>query len=230
MKIQDWNPEERPREKMMSRGAAALTNAELLAILINTGQRGKTAVDLAHEVLRECHWSLVELGHILLRGEGRERLTGLGEAKICAIQAALELGRRRQHQEEMDREQATVIQSSAQLFAVFNQQLSDLDHEELWALYMSKNGKILRKMRITEGGVDFAGADIRKVIRPAIEFMASVIAVCHNHPHSSAKPSQPDRDFTTRLRTALSFFDIRLLDHIIISEGKYFSFSENGLL
>jgi len=230
MKIQDWNPEERPREKMMSQGADALTNAELLAILINTGQKGKTAVDIAQEVLHDCHNSLVELGHILLRGEGRDRLSGLGDAKICAINAALELGRRRQHQEEIEREQAIVVKNSAQLFAVFNQPLSDLDHEELWALYMSKNGKIIQKLQISEGGVDFAGADVRKIIRPAIEYMASVIAICHNHPHSSTKPSKPDQEFTYRLKQALSYFDIRLLDHIVISEGKYYSFVENGLL
>ena len=216
---------------MMANGAAILTEAELLAILINTGQRGKTAVDLARDLMQHCDNSIVTLGHTILQGTDDDRrslLKGIGPAKMCTIQAALELGRRYQQEVEHDNTRRAIISSSNDIFLLFNQYLSNLDYEELWAVYCSKNGKVLYRRRISEGGVDFSGADIKKICRPAIEYMASYVALCHNHPHSNPRPSRPDIDMTAKTKEALALLDVRLLDHIIIADGKYYSMNDNG--
>ena len=231
MTIHDWASTDRPREKMIANGADSLSEVELLAILINTGQKGMSAVDIARNIFTRCHNSLSELAHTIMSNEGvenQEILKGLGPAKICTIKAALELGRRKAREEEVARLNAIVINCSQTIFAQFNHALSDLDHEELWAIYTSKNGKIILKKCISEGGSDFAGADIKKIVRPAIEFAASNVVLCHNHPHSSTRPSKADREITKKAKEALALFDIRLLDHIIIADGRYFSFADEG--
>lgn len=233
MRINDWAITDRPREKMMANGADSLSEVELLAILINTGQKGLSAVDLARNLFNRCHNSLIELAHTIMHNEEADNhnvLKGLGPAKICTIQAALELGRRKACEEEVARQNAVVINNSRTIFAQFNHQLSDLDHEELWAIYTSKNGKIVLKKKLSEGGSDFAGADIKKIAKYAIELLASNVVLCHNHPHSSTRPSKADREMTQKAKEALALFDIRLLDHIIISDGRYFSFVDNGEL
>lgn len=233
MIITEWAEQDRPREKMMANGAASLTEAELLAILINTGQKGKTAVDLARDLLQHCNGSLVTLSHTMLHGSDEDRLTllkGIGPAKMCHIQAALELGRRRQQEEEREALRDFRITTPKQLFSLFNSHLSGLDHEELWAVYCSRNGKILYKCRISEGGVSYSGADIKKICRPAIEYMATYVGLCHNHPSSDPKPSVPDHEVTFRVQTALKLLDVTLLDHIIIACNRYYSFKEDGKL
>ena len=230
MTIHDWALADRPREKMMANGADSLSETELLAILINTGHSGLTSVDIARSILTRCHNSLMELAHTIMHSddaEKRDTFKGLGPAKICTIQAAFELGRRKAREEDMSRLNAQQINSSLAIFAQFNNLLSDLDHEELWALYTSRSGKVLVRKCISEGGTSSTGADIKKIIRPAIEHMASAVALCHNHPHSSFFPSLPDRELTYRVRDALAIFDIRLLDHVIISDGRYYSFVDN---
>lgn len=233
MIITEWAEQDRPREKMMANGPSYLSEAELLAILINTGKHGKTAVDLARDLLSVCDNSLVTLSHALLRGTDEERqklLNGLGPAKMCHIQAAFEIGRRYQQEMEQRAVQNMVIDSSDKIFSIFNQQLSHLDHEELWAIYCSRSGKMLCKMKISEGGVDFSGCDLKKVCRPAIEHMASTVALCHNHPHSNPHPSQQDLELTKAVKESLNLLDVQLLDHIIIADGKYFSLVDNGYL
>lgn len=231
MTIHDWATTDRPREKMMANGADSLSEAELLAILINTGQKGLTAVDIARNLLTSCHNSLVELTRAIMTNDdtdSQNKLKGLGTAKICTIQAALELGRRKAKEEEVSRLNAQIINNSRAVFAQFNNTLSDLDHEELWAVYMSKSGKILLRKCISEGGVDFAGADIKKIVRPAIEHMASHVALCHNHPHSTTRPSKADKETTQKVKEALALFEINLLDHVIIADGRYYSFADNA--
>lgn len=233
MIITEWAEQDRPREKMMANGAASLTEAELLAILINTGQKGKTAVDLARDLLSHCDNSLITLSHTLLQGTDEERqslLKGIGPAKMCHIQAAFELGHRHQQEIERNNQNQYLINSSEQLFKLFNQRLSSLDYEELWAVYCSRSGKVLYKKRISEGGTDFSGCDIKKVCRPAIEYMASAVALCHNHPHSNYRPSQQDLTLTQDLKRALALLDVRLLDHIIITDNRYYSMLDNGQL
>lgn len=229
MIITEWAEEDRPREKMMANGPATLSNAELLAILIRTGQQGRTAVDLGRDIMHQADDSLERLQHMLLAGgddERRAALKGVGMAKACSIQAAFEIGRRIEEEKQRNREAHTFIRSAEDLFLLFNHQLSDLDHEELWAVYCSKNGKMLCKRRISEGGVDYSGADMRKILRPAIEHMASVCFLCHNHPHSNTRPSQPDIQLTLSAKEALALLDVRLLDHIIIADGRYESLAD----
>ncbi|MBR0036909.1 MAG: DNA repair protein RadC [Bacteroidales bacterium] len=231
MIITEWAENDRPREKMLANGAASLTEAELLAILINTGQKGKTAVDLARDLLQHCNNSLVTLSHTLLQGSDAERknlLKGIGPAKMCHIQAALELGRRHQQEIEQEAEKNFRITSPKQIFALFNSRLSNLDYEELWAVYCSRTGKVLYKCRISEGGINFSGADIKKICRPAIEYMATTVAICHNHPHSTPDPSRQDQQITKAIKAALQILEVTLVDHLIISDGKYYSFSEHG--
>ncbi len=233
MIITEWAEQDRPREKMMANGAASLTEVELLAILINTGQKGRNAVELARDLLSHCDNSLITLNHTLLQGTDEERqalLKGIGPAKMCHIQAALELGRRHQAELIRSQQESTIIDSSDKIFHLFDKQLSGLDYEELWAVYCSRNGKLLYKKRISEGGIDFSGCDLKKVCRPAIEYMASAVALCHNHPHSNPRPSQQDIDLTKALKEALALLDVRLLDHIIITDGRYFSLSDNSLI
>ncbi len=233
MIITEWAEQDRPREKMMALGSSSLTEAELLAILINTGKRGKTAVDLARDLLAASDNSLVTLSHALLQGTDDERrnlLNGIGPAKMCHIQAAFELGRRYQKEMEIRNERNLIIDSSEKIFTIFNQPLSHLDYEELWAVYCSRSGKLLFKKRISEGGINFSGGDLKKICRPAVEHSASNVALCHNHPHSNPRPSQQDIDLTKAVKEALALLDVRLLDHIIIADGKYFSLVDNGYL
>jgi len=236
MNITEWAEEDRPREKMMANGPASLTDAELLAILIhsgipanpNKGLPAKTAVDVAREMLHYTNGSLLQLSDLILQGNTSE-FKGVGPAKACTIKAALELGRRISKLED-NRSEASKITSSVDIFNEFNHQLSDLPHEELWAIYCSNNGKILHRHRISEGGITFSGADAKKVARPAIEYMASRVALCHNHPHSSPRPSQMDINVTRQIKETLAIMDVLLLDHIIIADGKYFSMLDNGLI
>lgn len=229
MKITEWSEDDRPREKMLAHGEEMLSNAELLAILINTGQRGRTAVDVAREILEKCHGSLERLHYELLpTSEQRDALRGIGPAKGCTIRAALELGRRLQKEQEQRERDSLVISGSDTIFAEFNHQLSHLDHEELWALYLSRNGRILQKVLIGEGGVDGAAADVRKIARPALQYMASHVALCHNHPHSSPTPSSADKKVTLDTARALALFNIDLVDHVIVADGRYYSMRDHG--
>jgi len=232
MVITDWSLEDRPREKMMANGEDSLTDTELLAILINTGQKGRTAVDIAREVLQQCHGDLETLHYELLPDQQDTHrsaiLKGIGPAKGCTIRAALELGRRMEKQRQIKELNAEIITSSETLFAQFNHQMTALDHEELWAIYTSKNGKVLQRLQIGVGGTDSASADVKKICRPAIQYMASGCALCHNHPHSNLRPSRADRDLTRIASDALALFGVRLIDHIIIADGRYYSFRDNG--
>lgn len=233
MKITEWSLDDRPREKMMANGEDSLSDAELLAILINTGQKGLTAVDLARNILQNCHGNLEQLHYALQPNDDpdtRQLLFGIGPAKACTIRAALELGRRLERQKNVNEKNAQLISTSDTIFAQFEQQMAILDHEELWAIYTSKNGKILQRVQIGVGGVDSAAADIKKIVRPAIQYMASYAVLCHNHPHSSCRPSRADKELTQAAKQALELFGVRLLDHVIIADNKYYSFRDCGEL
>ena len=194
----------------------ALKDVELLQVLV-----GET---LAKEVFKAYDNDI----RVLAKFIGSRKVEGCGNQKEKIIKAAFELGRRKEKYDEIDRFNAQVITNSRAVFVQFNKDLSDLDHEELWALYLSKNGRILQKKRISEGGTDYTSADIKKIVRPAIDLMASNVAICHNHPHSTTRPSQDDKVLTKKVKEALELFDIRLLDHIVVSDGRYYSFAENG--
>lgn len=229
MKITDWSLDDRPREKMLQFGEEVLSNAELLGILINSGQQGRTAIDIARDILERCNGSLERLHNELLpTSEKRDALKGVGPARSCTIRAALELGRRLETERQFNKLQNLTLSGSDAIFAMFDQQLSHLDHEELWAVYASRSGRVLQKVLIGEGGVSGAPADVRKIVRPALQYMASCVALCHNHPHSIPHPSQADRDITRQTVQALALFDIQLIDHVIIADGQMYSFRANG--
>jgi DNA repair protein RadC len=224
MKITDWALEDRPREKLARQGVAVLTDAELIAILLRSGNRNKSAVALAREIMQTCDNSLVKLGRMTL--QDFRQFSGLGVTKGASILAALELGRRRAQSADNDTQQP--ITRSEQIFSYFHHRMADLSHEELWAVYLSRGAKILHTQRISSGGTDFAGADIKMIVQPALQYMAGNVAVCHNHPHGQPRPSAPDRQMTEKLNEALKLFDIHLMDHIIIADHEYYSFADHG--
>lgn len=195
-----------------------MSDAELISALIGKNET------LSKELLSQFSNDLAEMARDLVTA----KVKGLGEAKLSLLKCAFELGRRKERQDEINRLKACNITCSESIFAQFNHELSDLDHEELWALYLSRSGKLLKKLRISSGGVDFAGADVRMIVKPAVNLNACNVALCHNHPHSATRPSNADRELTKQVQQALSLFDIRLLDHLIISDGRYYSFRDNG--
>ena len=226
MKITDWASEDRPREKMLDKGREVLSNAELLAILLRTGSAQKTAVQLAQELLQKYDNSLLKLGQANIK-----ELLGyesVGLTKATTIHAALELGKRRMREESFSDNEP--ITCSRQIFERFRGHLSELPHEELWALYLSRGGKVLHSERISQGGTDFSGADVKIIVRPALQYLAGCVALCHNHPHGALRPSREDIAVTKQVTEALRLFDIRLIDHIIISDSDYYSFADNGNL
>jgi DNA repair protein RadC len=226
MKITDWALEDRPREKLAKQGVAVLSDAELLAILLRSGDRDKTAVALAREVLSACDNSLVKLGRMDLGSF--KQFGGLGVTKAASILAALELGRRRAQSTDLDAQ--LTVRDSHTIFNYFHHRMADLPHEELWALYLSRGAKILHCQRISSGGTDFSGADIKMIVLPALQHLAGNVVLCHNHPHGQPRPSTQDRETTNKVSDALKLFDIRLLDHVIIADHEYYSFVDHGEL
>ena len=202
----------------MTTDITTLSDAGLISVIIGKNET------LSKELLSQFSNDLAEMARDLVT----VRVKGLGEAKLSLLKCAFELGRRKERQEEINRLNAYNITCSECIFAQFNHELSDLDHEELWALYLSRSGKLLKKVRISSGGVDFAGADVRMIVKPAVNLNASNVALAHNHPHSATRPSNADREITKQVQQALSLFDIRLVDHLIISDGRYYSFKDNG--
>lgn len=242
MNINQWAEEDRPREKMMQKGAAALTNAELLAILIGSGSSDESAVDLMRRLLVDCGNSLKALGRLSLQdmtgdvlvgetdlhqGKRVKRYKGLGEAKAITILAACELGKRRMAEESKERVQ---IRSSVDLYNYFLPFMQDLAHEECYALFMNQAHKVVGDMMVSSGGLTSAVVDIRMVLREAVLRQATTIALCHNHPSGNARPSGEDDRLTEKLQNACSVFDIRLLDHIILTDGNFYSYREEGKL
>ena len=224
-KIAEWSPEERPREKMIEKGAAALTSAELLAILIKNGVRGKsTAYDIALEVLKQGGDSIA--GVAKLSYENLVAINGLGPAKAVEILAAVELSRRLVS--SLPSEQVAVY-SSREVVTLMRPILQHLDYEECWVIYLTQANTIICKERISVGGVRATVIDIRIILKKAVEKLASGIILVHNHPSGNRRPSQNDIKQTESLRDAAHLFDINLLDHIIIPKGNHFSFSDEGL-
>lgn len=225
LSIKDWNEQDRPREKLMSRGASALTDAELLAVLIGSGTVENSAVEIGRLLLESVGGNLVELGRKSL--SDLQRFNGIGLARGVSIAAALELGRRRRAAELPTPD---YISGSADIVTIFQPLLSDLPHEEVWAMLLSRSKRIIEKFRVGQGGIDGAVIDPRIVIRRALDRNASGIVLVHNHPSGTAYPSEQDIMNTNKVQLAASYFDMRLLDHVIIADTVPFSFAERGLL
>ena len=225
LKITDWAEEDRPREKLLQKGTASLSDAELLAILISCGTKNKSAVDLGRELLQMANNNLNNLGKLTI-GD-LKKLHGIGPARAVTIAAALELGRRRKL---ADAENVIQIKCSKDVADIFQPLLADLQYEEFWILFLNRSNKVINRMKLSQGGVSGTVTDVRMVMKTAIEYLASGIIVCHNHPSGNLNPSESDSKITQKIKDAGNLMDIQLLDHLIISEKDYYSFADNGLL
>jgi DNA repair protein RadC len=223
--INQWAVEDRPREKMLLHGVAALSNAELLAILIGSGVPGQSAVELMRNILKDCHDQLSELSKMDV--DTLCTYKGIGQAKAITIIAASELGRRRKEEGPTER---VVIRSSQDIFACFHGQMRDLPVEECWALLISQSMRIIDKIKVSSGGLTETSVDIRCVLREALLKRATVLALCHNHPSGNLKPSAGDIQLTERLKKSAEVMNIRLVDHVIVADGGYYSFADEGRL
>ncbi len=223
--IKEWAKDDRPREKLLLNGPESLSNSELLAILIHNGTRDKSAVDLAKEVLKIGKDNLSELGKISIKE--LMKIKGIGEAKAITIASALELGRRRQITEPLDK---TLISSSNQIATYLQLKLKDYSHEVFAVLFLNRANKINHFEIISEGGITGTIADPRIILKKALEENAVSIILCHNHPSGSLKPSRADEELTLKIKEAAKYFDITVLDHLIVSDAGYYSFADEGIL
>lgn len=223
--INQWAEEDRPREKMMLKGAEALSDAELLAILIGSGNTEESAVALMQRVLAAAGNDLNRLGKWEIHDFARFK--GLGPAKSITILAALELGKRRKLREHAER---LTIRSSEDIYHLFHPLLCDLPYEEFWVLLLNQAAKVIDKVRISRGGIDQTTADVRSILREALLQRATQIALVHNHPSGNTRPSNDDLRLTQQARQAAQTMNIRLLDHVIVTDGSYYSFCDEGQL
>ncbi|MCB0819244.1 MAG: DNA repair protein RadC [Bacteroidetes bacterium] len=223
--IREWNESDRPREKLCNLGRAHLSEAELLAIIIGSGTRRESAVELARRLLHSVNNNLVELGK--LNVSELQRIPGIGPAKAICITAALELGRRRQEAAPLMRRKVT---SSSDLYELFGPRLSDLRHEEFWVVALNQANKVLESRRIGSGGISSTVADIRMILKFGLETGATSLAVLHNHPSGNLNPSEQDIRLTRSISEAARLIEIRLIDHLIVSESGYHSFADSGQL
>ncbi len=223
--IKEWALDDRPREKMLSKGVSALSNAELLAILLGSGTRNETAVDISQRILNAANNNLNELGRFGLTDF--TKIKGIGEAKGVTIMAALELGRRRKGAEALNRKQIT---SSNDVVELFQPILGDLPHEEFWVLLLNRANRIIDQVRVSQGGVTGTVVDVRIIMKSAVNALASGIIICHNHPSGNTKPSDDDIKITQKLKQACTSFDISLLDHVIVTDQGFYSFADASIL
>ncbi len=223
--IKNWAADDRPREKMVSKGAAILSNSELIAILINNGSKDKSAVDLAKEILRLGSDNLNELGKLTLKDF--QKIKGIGIAKAITIAAALELGRRRQAAATLDK---PVVKSSKDIAQYLKALLKDFTYEVFAVLFLNYANKINHFEIVSRGGITGTVADPRIILKKALEEDATSIVLSHNHPSGSLKPSKADELLTQKIKEAAQYFDIKVIDHIIVSEEGFYSFADEGIL
>jgi DNA repair protein RadC len=223
MNISQWAEEDKPREKLMLKGRNALSDAELLAIILGSGSRQETAVTLAQRILQHFQQDLNALG----KSNVAELTTfkGMGEAKAIAVMAAMELGRRKQEKPVKERIQ---VKSSKDAYQSLFPHLADLPHEEFWVLYLNRGNKIMHKEQISRGGMSGTIADAKVIFKKALECNAAAIILAHNHPSGNLKPSDADLQLTKNIQQAGKVMEINVLDHLILSEQGYYSFADEG--
>lgn len=225
LNINEWAEEDRPREKLMRLGPAALSDAELLAILVGSGSTKEDAVSLMKRILADCHNNLNTLGKMTIRELCAYK--GVGEAKAITILAACELGKRRQAEKPEERPD---VGTATRIYNQMHPLMQDLDVEEFWLLLMNQNHRLIKQMRISHGGITEVSVDVRIIMREAVLSNATILAVCHNHPSGSLSPSKMDDELTASLNKACQVMRIKLLDHVIVTDGNYFSYHESGRL
>ena len=223
--IKSWNEDDRPREKLLLKGRAALSDAELIAILIGSGSRDESAVSLSQRILASANNNLSELGKLSI--QDLMQFKGIGEAKAITIAAALELGRRRRGEEALQKKKIT---SSLSVFELMQPIIGDLAHEEFWIVYLNNSNKVLQTSQLSKGGITGTVVDIRLAFKNAIQLGAVAVILAHNHPSGTLKPSQADIQLTKKLKTAGESLDIKVLDHLIVTEKAYFSFADEQML
>jgi DNA repair protein RadC len=223
--IKSWSPEDRPREKLLLKGTAALSEAELIAILIGSGTASLSAVEVAKKLLQGVNHNLHDLARLSVKDLTKTK--GIGEAKAIAIVAALELGRRRK---EHDPESKPKIATSKDAFQLLQGDLMDLPKEEFWVLLLNRANRVIKKQRVSEGGVSGTVADPKIIFKLALQELASGIIVAHNHPSGNLQASQSDLDLTRRLKESGKFLEIQLLDHLIIAGNRYLSLADEGIM
>ena len=222
--IKNWAEEDKPREKLMLKGKDALSDAELVAILIGSGNRKESAVDLCKRILASVDNNLNSLGKLSLKQ--LMEFKGIGEAKAITIAAALEIGRRRRLEEAPELKKIT---SSKAVFEIMQPLIGELPHEEFWVLYLNNSNKVVHKAQISKGGITGTVVDVRLIFKIAFESNATSIIVTHNHPSGKLMASDADRTITKKLKSAGEQLDIAVLDHIIITENGYYSFQDEGI-
>lgn len=222
--ITNWSEDDRPREKLMLKGKNALSDAELIAILIGSGNRNESAVDLSKRILASIDTNLNALGKLSMA----QLMTfkGIGEAKAISIIAAMELGRRRRAEEVVELNKIT---SSKIVFEIMQPIIGELPHEEFWILYLNNSNKVLSKMQQSKGGITGTMVDVRLVFKTALELGATAIILCHNHPSGTLVPSDADKQITKKLKLAGDSLDVKVLDHLIVTETNYYSFVDDGI-
>lgn len=223
--IKNWADDDKPREKLVQKGRSILSDAELIAILIGSGSRYESAVALSKRILASTNNNLNELGKLTVKQ--LMQFKGIGEAKAVTISAALEIGRRRRGEAV---QKVSKINSSKDVFELLQPILGELPHEEFWIIYLNNSNKILHKEQLSKGGITGTLVDIRLVLKQALEFSAVGLVLAHNHPSATLKPSAADKQITIKLKAAAEALDIKILDHLIITEKAYFSFADEKLL
>ncbi len=221
--ITQLSVDDRPREKMMMHGARSLSNAELLAILIGSGNTEETAIELSQRILNSVDNSLHQLGKYDLKALIAYK--GIGEAKAITILAAMELGRRRREEDIPER---PVLNTSAKVYDYMKQRLADLPHEEFWTILLNRAGRVIDSIKISQGGTASTTVESKLILRAAIQSLASAIILCHNHPSGTCKPSREDMSITRRIKDAAQLVEVSVVDHVIICDKKYYSFADNG--
>lgn len=222
--IRNWSEDDKPREKLMLKGKSALSDAELIAILIGSGSRNESAVDLSKRILSSVANNLNALGKLSMAQ--LMNFKGIGEAKAISIMAAMELGRRRRAEEAVE---LTKITSSKSVFEIMQPIIGELPHEEFWILYLNNSNKVISKAQLSVGGITGTLVDVRLVFKMALEKGATALILCHNHPSGTLIPSDADKQITKKLKMAGDSLEIKVLDHLIVTETKYFSFVDEGI-
>jgi DNA repair protein RadC len=226
IKIKYWQSDERPREKLIKHGAATLSNAELLAIIINNGNKEYSALDIAKQILASCDNDFLELSKKDV-AQLVKQFKGIGQAKAVTLMATLEIARRRYEAKVSYRPKIT---DSLSAFEVFFKNLCDLNHEEFWVLYIKASGHLIAKQRICEGGITQTSVDVKKIMQTAVANRATGLVLGHNHPSGNVRPSTNDIMLTQKIQAAAKLLDLRVHDHIILSGNDYYSFTDDGAL
>ncbi len=225
LNINEWAAEDRPREKLLAGGRQSLSDAELIAILIGSGNTEETAVELAKRILKSVNNNLNELGKRSI--QDLMQFKGIGEAKAISIAAALELGRRRKLSEALNKNR---IKSSKDVFELMQPELEDLPHEEFWVIFLNRKNELIEKRKIGQGGIHATTVDVRLIMKAALEKLATSIILCHNHPTGDVQPGKADISLTQQLTKAGEILQIPVTDHIIIGNNQYFSFLDEGII